>query len=137
MNKILEKRAFSERLKQQLALYNWPINSPTWLAREFNMRYQGQSVSVQTASNWLSGDAIPSQEKLRVLAAWLKVSAEWLRFGADDMETQQIAEQQREYQAVSYHLQDLPDKFAQLSPRQKQAVYNVVEAMLEEKSKSP
>jgi transcriptional regulator with XRE-family HTH domain len=133
MNKILEKRAFSERLKQQLALYNWPINSPTWLAREFNMRYQGQSVSVQTANNWLSGDAIPSQEKLRILAIWLKVSAEWLRFGEEAL---QVAELPKEYQGVRYNLQDLPDKFAKLSPRQKQAVYDVVEAMLEEKSKN-
>ena len=133
MNKILEKRAFSERLKQQLALYNWPINSPTWLAREFNMRYQGQSVSVQTANNWLSGDAIPSQEKLRVLAIWLKVSAEWLRFGEEGL---QVAELPKEYQGVRYNLQDLPDKFAKLSLRQKQAVYDVVEAMLEEKSKN-
>lgn len=133
MNKILEKRAFSERLKQQLALYNWPINSPTWLAREFNMRYQGQSVSVQTANNWLSGDAIPSQEKLRVLAVWLKVSAEWLRFGEEGL---QVAELPKEYQGVRYNLQDLPNKFAQLSLRQKQAVYDVVEAMLEEKSKN-
>ena len=128
MNKTSEKRAFSARFKQQLALYNCPINSPTWLAREFNMRYQGQSVSVQTASNWLSGDAIPSQEKLRVLAVWLKISAEWLRFGEGELETQQ-----REYQGVRYNLQDLPEKFSQLSPRQKQAVYDVVDAMLEAK----
>lgn len=135
MNKILEKRAFSERLKQQLALRHWPISSPTWLAREFNMHYQGQSVSVQTANNWLSGDAIPSQEKLRVLAVWLEVSAEWLRFGAEELVTQEVAELQRGYEGVRYNLQDLPNKFAQLSPRQKQAVYDVVEAMLEEKSK--
>ena len=135
MNKILEKRAFSERLKQQLALRHWPIGSPTWLAREFNMHYQGQSVSVQTANNWLSGDAIPSQEKLRVLAVWLEVSAEWLRFGAEELATQQVTEQQRGYEGVRYNLQDLPNKFAQLSPRQKQAVYDVVEAMLEGKSK--
>src|SRR5690606_21037889 len=30
---------------------------------------------------WLVGEAIPTQEKIRALATWLGVSAEWLRFG--------------------------------------------------------
>lgn len=31
---------------------------------------------------WLNGDALPAQDKLRVLAEWLGVGAEWLRFGS-------------------------------------------------------
>ena len=74
MQEFNEKEAFSKRLKQQLAKKGWVTNSPTWLAKEFNIRYSGQSVSIQTASNWLAGTAIPSQDKLQILAAWLDIS---------------------------------------------------------------
>lgn len=130
MNRTVEKQAFRERLRQQLTTRHWPVNSPTWLAREFNIRYDGQSVSVQTASNWLSGNAIPSQEKLQILAAWLEVSSQWLRYG-NDPAAGSVENQRREYEGVRYNLTDLPDKLARISPRQKQAVYDVVEAMLE------
>jgi transcriptional regulator with XRE-family HTH domain len=130
MNSSSEKLAFSERLRQLLATRHWPVNSPTWLAREFNLRFEGPSVSVQSASNWLSGNAIPSQDKLQILAAWLEVSSEWLRFG-NEAPADKVANHHRLYEGVRYNLDDLPDKLAKLSPRQKQAVYDVVEAMLE------
>src|SRR5690606_31793895 len=49
--------------------------------REFNARFNGRQVTVHAVRKWLIGDAIPTQEKLRILANWLGVSAEWLRFG--------------------------------------------------------
>lgn len=33
-----------------------------------------------------SCEAIPTQDKLRVLANWLQVTPEWLRFGGDVLE---------------------------------------------------
>lgn len=132
MYKSSEKTEFSERLKEQLNSRGWPINSPTWLSREFNIRYSGTSVSVQTASNWLSGAAIPSQDKLQILAAWLEVSSHWLRFGEDSihMNSLPLENNQTIYQNIQYNLTDLPEKIAQLTPQQKQVVYNVVEAIL-------
>jgi transcriptional regulator with XRE-family HTH domain len=38
---------------------------------------------VHAARKWLVGEAIPTQEKLRALASWLDVPADWLRFGGD------------------------------------------------------
>lgn len=130
MNTPSEKLAFSNRLKQQLIARHWPVNSPTWLAREFNLRFNGPPVSVQSASNWLSGNAIPNQDKLQVLAAWLEVSSEWLRYG-NELSAGKVANSLRSYEGVRYNIDDLPDKLSRLSPRQKQAVYDVVEAMLE------
>jgi transcriptional regulator with XRE-family HTH domain len=75
--------AFSERLQQTLHNANY-ADSPTQLAREFNLRYAGSHVTVHAVRKWLVGDAIPTQEKLRTLADWLGVSAEWLRFGGED-----------------------------------------------------
>lgn len=130
MYKTSEKSAFSERLKEQLTQRGWPTNSPTWLSREFNIRYSGTSVSVQTASNWLSGTAIPSQDKLQILAAWLGVSSHWLRFGEDSATPLRVESNKAIYQNIQYNLTDLPEKIARLTPQQKQIVYDVVDAML-------
>ncbi|MDP1528693.1 helix-turn-helix domain-containing protein [Rhodoferax sp.] len=54
---------------------------PVVLEREFNTRYWGRSVTLQAVRRWLRGEAIPSQEKLQVLADCLKVEPQVLRFG--------------------------------------------------------
>jgi transcriptional regulator with XRE-family HTH domain len=41
-------------------------------------------VTVHAARKWLQGESIPTQEKLRALAGWLDVPADWLRFGNGD-----------------------------------------------------
>jgi transcriptional regulator with XRE-family HTH domain len=76
-----ECAAFSARLQQALALQGFVRGSPTVLAREFNLRYDGKAVTVHAARKWLLGESIPTQEKLRTIANWLGVSAEWLRYG--------------------------------------------------------
>ncbi|RJF99840.1 hypothetical protein D3871_00250 [Noviherbaspirillum saxi] len=53
------------------------------MAREFNIRFAGRPITVHAARKWLVGEAIPTQEKLRALAQWLGVPAEWLRFGGN------------------------------------------------------
>lgn len=80
MSNQQEKKLFAERLTQALLEDKHPI-SPTYLSKEFNFRYDGQPISVQSANNWLLGKAIPSQDKLSLLALWLNVSKQWLRFG--------------------------------------------------------
>lgn len=129
MSKQTEKSAFSHRLKQELAKRGWSTTSPTWLAREFNMRYSGPSVSVQTANNWLSGGAIPNQDKLQILAAWLEVSTHWLRFG-ENTEPLKLLNPSEIHCNIQYDLTDLPQKIAQLTLQQKQIVYDVIEAIL-------
>jgi hypothetical protein len=81
MNAANERVAFSGRLQQALKDANYSPDSPTRLAREFNLRFDGRPVTVHAARKWLVGEAIPTQEKLRMLALWLGVSTEWLRFG--------------------------------------------------------
>lgn len=54
---------------------------PIVLEREFNLRYWGRSVSFQAVRRWLRGEAVPTQDRLQVLAEWLGVDAHWLRFG--------------------------------------------------------
>jgi transcriptional regulator with XRE-family HTH domain len=76
-----EREDFSARLQQALRDAEYPPDSPTQLAREFNIRFPGRAITVHAARKWLMGEAIPTQEKLRTLAQWLGVPAEWLRFG--------------------------------------------------------
>lgn len=79
-----EKQGFSKRLKEAMRKTRIDISSPTLIAREFNLRYHGDPVSTQAVRKWLSGKALPSQDKIRGLGFWLEVSAHWLRFGEAD-----------------------------------------------------
>ncbi len=76
-----EKQDFSKRLKEAMRRARVDAASPTRIAREFNLRYHGDPVTTQAARKWLSGQSLPSQDKIRVLAGWLDVPAQWLRFG--------------------------------------------------------
>lgn len=81
MKVSIEREDFSSRLQQSMRNAAYSPESPTQLAREFNVRFTGSPITVHAARKWLVGEAIPTQEKLRTLAYWLGVSAEWLRFG--------------------------------------------------------
>ncbi len=86
MNPSIERTNFSERLQQALRNADYSPDSPTQLAREFNVRFAGRPITVHAARKWIVGEAIPTQEKLRTLAQWLSVPAEWLRFGGDQLQ---------------------------------------------------
>lgn len=77
----MERKDFSERLKKALRDAHYTCDSPTQLALNFNIRSANHSITVHAARKWLVGEAIPTQDKLRTLAQWLEVPAEWLRFG--------------------------------------------------------
>lgn len=81
MEAIKEREQFSKRLRETLKRAGEVSDSPAALARAFNRRYPGKPVSDYAARKWLLGEAIPSQDKLRVLAQWLGVANDWLRFG--------------------------------------------------------
>lgn len=86
MNPSIERTNFSERLQQALRNADYSPDSPTQLAREFNVRFAGRPITVHAARKWIVGEAIPTQEKLRTLAQWLGVPAEWLRFGGEQLQ---------------------------------------------------
>ncbi|HEX8885213.1 MAG TPA: hypothetical protein VF797_12050 [Noviherbaspirillum sp.] len=81
MHIMEEREAFSGRLKSALRRARYAPDSPTVLARHFNEIYPGRPITVHAARKWLVAQAIPTQDKLRVLASWLDVPADWLRFG--------------------------------------------------------
>jgi hypothetical protein len=77
---VSQTQAFADRLRRALAAAG-VRPSPTVVANEFNLRHWGRSITPHTARNWLLGQALPTQDKLVVLAEWLQVSPEALRFG--------------------------------------------------------
>ena len=81
-----ERIGFSDRLRQCLRNSHHSADSPTELAREFNVRSNVRPITVHAARKWLVGEAIPTQDKMRTLATWLQVPIEWLRFGGDEQQ---------------------------------------------------
>ena len=80
MPNVPESQQFADRLRSALDSSGVRA-SPTVVANAFNLRYQGRSITPHTARNWLLGKVMPTQDKLRVLADWLQVSPDELRFG--------------------------------------------------------
>lgn len=81
MVQLNEKQAFATRLRAALQASGVRV-SPTVVAHEFNLRYWGRGITPHTARNWLLGNALPMQDKLQVLAQWLQVAPQELRFGS-------------------------------------------------------
>jgi transcriptional regulator with XRE-family HTH domain len=115
---------FSQRLKQAMRDAGYPIR-PVVLEREFNTRYWGRSITVQAVRRWLNGEAIPSQDKLQVLADWLKVEPHVLRFG----EHLSISIQERKKRwdaAISDPEREVLEAFISLPSDRKKTVRDVI-----------
>lgn len=72
---------FRERLHGALKAAGYRPNEHSQLARDFNAVYPGKPVAVSSVFRWLSGEAIPTPDKLDILAGLLSVSPDWLRDG--------------------------------------------------------
>lgn len=122
-----EKAEFSERLKEAMRTAGYPVR-PVILEREFNTRYWGRPVTVQAVRRWLRGEAIPSQEKLQVLADWLKVEPHLLRFGADPIAT--IQEHKKRWEeGVGYLEREVFEAFLSLPATQRKALRDIILAL--------
>lgn len=84
-----EKARFAERLRAAMQAAGYEIR-PVVLEREFNLRYWGRPVSFQAVRRWLRGDSIPEQDKLQVLAEWLQLEPQALRFGEEAAQRIQV-----------------------------------------------
>lgn len=119
----LERQAFSDRLRHAITTFDDALLSPTVLAREYNRRSRHSSIGTTTAYKWLTGEAIPQQEKLSFLASWLRVSVQWLRYGDSTGEPVINTKEKRRQDKL------LSD-FGALEERDKALVENLIQAML-------
>lgn len=127
LDAIHERAKFSERLQSSLNRAGLVPDSPTALARFFNSRYEGQPITVHAARKWLVGEAIPTQEKLRVLAHWLDVPVEWLRFGGQSAENSSI---QVPASRLNMMDQAILDNIRKLSGAHQEIVLTLIQSLL-------
>lgn len=126
-----EKQDFSKRLKEAMRRARVDAASPTRIAREFNLRYDGDPVTTQAARKWLSGQSLPSQDKIRVLAGWLGVPAQWLRFGETERgEERPVSAVRQETPPYRTDHAWVGKKFEQLDEPHKKMIVEMVLALL-------
>ena len=126
-SQLIETGAFSERLR--LALKGAGIRpSPTLVANEFNLRYWGNSITSHTARNWLLGKSIPTQDKLRVLADWLQVSPDELRYGTP-APTFKVQDSVSGMTLLTMQDREMLARHITLSPKDRKTVCDVVVAL--------
>jgi transcriptional regulator with XRE-family HTH domain len=125
-----EREGFSRRLKHALGRAGMGAPGANRLAQDFNERHAGKSITHQATQKWLSGESIPTPDKLRTLAGWLGVSMAWLRDG-EGKESDGAAA--RDAGTVVYRInvsdQELMQRYHKLSDRQQQAVAEIITAL--------
>ena len=119
-----EKIEFSSRLRLAMTNAGYAA-SPSVLEHEFNLRWDGRSSSNQAAWSWLNSKAIPTQEKIQVLAEWLKVEPEVLRFGEAVRQSVQ-RHRQRWDEGVGYLERETFDAFLRLPAPQRKLIREVI-----------
>jgi hypothetical protein len=108
---------FAKRLIEAMA-YAGVDDSPTTLARFFNLHSNGDAITMHGARRWLLGQSTPTQKHLTELAKMMGVSSAWLLLGVGEMIERSgsgIHDQDRFYsddREVSYAYQSLglPEK---------------------------
>jgi hypothetical protein len=119
-----EKIEFTERLRAAMTQAGY-VASPSVLEHEFNLRWPGKSISNQAAWGWLNKRSIPTQDKLQVLAEWLKVEPHVLRFGTEvRLSVQQ--HQKRWEEGAGYVERETFDAFLQLPAAQRKIIREVI-----------
>ncbi|MDO9402972.1 MAG: XRE family transcriptional regulator [Polaromonas sp.] len=130
-----EKMQFAARLRQAMTDAGYALR-PVVLEREFNTRYWGRSVTLQAVRRWLRGEAIPSQEKLQVLADWLKVEPQVLRFG--EAVRHSVQEHRKRWdEGIGYVEREVFDAFLKLPAPQRKIVREVIMAFAQVQASAP
>lgn len=129
MSSSTETLAFAGRLKSALEAAGIRP-SPTVIAHEFNLRFWGRSITPHTARNWLIGNSLPTQDKLRVLAEWLQVAPEELRFGRGPGKLRsQEGEGDDQIESLNLADREMVTRYLTLVPTARRTVREVVIAL--------
>ena len=127
MAPIPETQAFAERLRRALDAAG-VRPSPTAVANALNQRYWGRSITPHTARNWLLGQSMPTQDKLVVLAEWLQVSPDELRFGKSASSTR-LSDADAQFEKLDMADREMIARYLGLSIADRKTVREVVAAM--------
>jgi transcriptional regulator with XRE-family HTH domain len=125
---VSESQQFADRLRSALESAGVRA-SPTLVANAFNLRYHGRSITPHTARNWLLGKVMPTQDKLRVLAEWLQVSPDELRFGRAPGKTY-VYEMNAGPIEMALADREMIDRYLSLSQAERKTIRDVVSAFV-------
>ncbi|MFC0820694.1 XRE family transcriptional regulator [Moraxella marmotae] len=75
------KQLFSERLNLAIKMAYPKGLKTSQIATQFNLQHPNDPVTQQAVHKWLTGLAIPSEDKILTLSKWLGTKPEWLIFG--------------------------------------------------------
>lgn len=117
------RQKFSARLRSTLEMAGYEAK-PAVLERDFNLRYWGKPVTLHGVRRWLKGEALPTEDKLLVLAQWLRIDPRTLRFGEEVNE--QIKRQRQLYESVPHQEREAIETFLELSPARRRLIREVI-----------
>lgn len=115
---------FADRLRSAMEAAGYEAR-PSVLEREYNLRCWGKPMTLHGVRRWLLGQTIPNQEKLIVLAEWLNVSPQKLRFGTE-LEEKIEKRQTLWIDAVHHHERETFEAFLNLPAPQRKIVREVI-----------
>ena len=118
------KIQFADRLRDAMRAAGYEPR-PVVLEREFNTRYWGKPMTLHGVRRWLRGETLPTQEKLLVLAEWLAVPPQQLRFGGEV--TQRVQQRRARWDSgVGYEDRDICEAFLKLPVPQLRLIREVI-----------
>lgn len=123
MEKSSEK--FAKRLRAAMQASGYEAK-PSVLEREFNLRYLGRPMTLHGVRRWLLGESLPKQDKVEVLAEWLRIPPQQLRYGAEI--EQRIQQQKTRWEeGVGHQEREVFEAFLALPAPQKKIVREVIQ----------
>jgi transcriptional regulator with XRE-family HTH domain len=123
-----EKAAFTKRLEFALRRSPESVQGATELALRFNLRHEGNAISPQTAHKWLTGRAIPTNDKLATIAKWLNVEQHWLHYGPAPAKPSSAAKEEivKAAKKLSPELINLAAKIQELPPHRRYLIEELI-----------
>lgn len=130
----INSKAFRDRLVALLHS-NRKSLSPTKLAREFNLRWRGSPITPNSARKWITGESIPTLDKIDLLANMLGTSTQWLRWGEKNTNQIHSIEQNKEIYRISFEPnleKSIIQDYRLLNRVNQRIIFNLMEIMLRE-----
>lgn len=119
-----ERSDFAQRLRDAMRQAGYEPR-PVVLEREFNTRFWGPSVTLQAVRRWLRGEALPTQDKLQVLAEWLRLAPEELRYG--ERVRQSVRESRKRWNSdLGHQEREVLDVYLSLPAPQRKVLREVI-----------
>jgi hypothetical protein len=117
------QREFGQRLHDAMVAAGYEAK-PAVLEREFNLKYLGKPMTLHGVRRWLRGETIPSEDKLIVLARWLRIEPQVLRWGSTP---DQVREEKLSWEnAIGYRERETFEAFLALTAPQKKIIREII-----------